>query len=70
MLVSVNPFKQIKDLYSDDKIKNYQKRSFWENPPHVFGIAENAYYALTRSRKNQCVIIAGESGAGKTEVCF
>ena len=67
VLVSVNPFKQISGLYTPELIRKYRGRYSWELAPHVYAVAEDTYRALMSSHKNQCILITGESGAGKTE---
>ena len=45
-----------------------EKGHMIEDPePHLFSVAENAFQNMMIDRKNQAIIISGESGAGKTE---
>ncbi len=34
--------------------------------PHIYAVAEEAFYDLKEFNKNQSLIVSGESGAGKT----
>ena len=37
-----------------------------EMPPNIFALADDTYRTMLNEAQNQCVIISGESGAGKT----
>ena len=65
VLIAVNPFKSI-PIYSDDFIEKYTGVNMSENPPHIYAIGDDMYKNLMIDKENQCVIISGESGAGKT----
>jgi len=67
VLLSVNPFKMIGGLYGHDVIDRYNGKMLHEVNPHVYAIAEASYRALLQSNRNQCILVSGESGAGKTE---
>lgn len=66
VLISVNPFRDL-GIYTEDTLNSYRNKNRLEMPPHVFAVAESAYYKMINEKENQCVIISGESGAGKTE---
>ncbi len=66
ILVAVNPY-QILSIYTSEQIKKYRDKKIGELPPHIFAIGDNAYHNMLRYQHDQCVIISGESGAGKTE---
>ncbi|XP_041843648.1 myosin IEb [Melanotaenia boesemani] len=65
VLISVNPFKQL-PYFTDSEVEMYQGAAQYENPPHIYALADNMYRNMMIDSENQCVIISGESGAGKT----
>ncbi|XP_010827147.1 PREDICTED: unconventional myosin-Ih [Bison bison bison] len=66
LLVSVNPYQEL-GIYTLSQMELYQGVNFFELPPHVYAIADNAYRMMCSELNNHFILISGESGAGKTE---
>ncbi|XP_041789609.1 unconventional myosin-XV-like [Chelmon rostratus] len=66
ILVSVNPYKLL-NIYGTDMVLQYGGRGLSDNPPHLFAIANMSYTTMMDAKKDQCIVISGESGSGKTE---
>ncbi|KAG1733860.1 P-loop containing nucleoside triphosphate hydrolase protein [Suillus paluster] len=64
-LVAINPNQNLPP-YTDAIITQYRSKRRDENP-HIFAVAERALFNMGEERKNQSILITGESGAGKTE---
>ncbi|KAK0425813.1 hypothetical protein QR680_009401 [Steinernema hermaphroditum] len=65
VLISVNPFKEM-SYFGEKHMELYQGATQYENPPHIYALADSMYRNMYIDNENQCVIISGESGAGKT----
>uniref|UniRef100_A0A4W4FEF2 Myosin IXB n=1 Tax=Electrophorus electricus TaxID=8005 RepID=A0A4W4FEF2_ELEEL len=66
ILVAINPFKFL-PIYNPKYVKMYENHQLGKLEPHIFAIADVSYYAMLRKRINQCIVISGESGSGKTQ---
>uniref|UniRef100_A0A8C3NQZ1 Unconventional myosin-Ia n=1 Tax=Cyanoderma ruficeps TaxID=181631 RepID=A0A8C3NQZ1_9PASS len=66
VVISVNPYQSL-PIYTPEKVEEYHNCSFFAVKPHIYAIADDAYRSLRDRDRDQCILITGESGAGKTE---
>ncbi|XP_053860695.1 unconventional myosin-Ia isoform X2 [Vidua macroura] len=66
VVISVNPYQSL-PIYTPEKVEEYRNCSFFAVKPHIYAIADDAYRSLRDRDRDQCILITGESGAGKTE---
>uniref|UniRef100_A0A671XC44 non-specific serine/threonine protein kinase n=1 Tax=Sparus aurata TaxID=8175 RepID=A0A671XC44_SPAAU len=63
ILIAVNPFHKM-EIYTPQMYIGAKRTA---NPPHIFAVADVAYQSMVSYNTDQCIVISGESGAGKTE---
>ncbi|NXC77995.1 MYO1A protein, partial [Anhinga anhinga] len=66
VVISVNPYQSL-PIYTPEKVQEYHNCNFFAVKPHIYAIADDAYRSLRDRDRDQCILITGESGAGKTE---
>ncbi|XP_007897078.2 unconventional myosin-IXb isoform X2 [Callorhinchus milii] len=66
ILIAINPFKFL-PIYNPKYVKMYENHQLGKLEPHIFAIADVAYHTMLRKQINQCIVISGESGSGKTQ---
>ncbi|KAM9112045.1 unconventional myosin-IXb isoform 2-T2 [Pangshura tecta] len=66
ILIAINPFKFL-PIYNPKYVKMYENHQLGKLEPHIFAIADVAYHTMLKKHVNQCIVISGESGSGKTQ---
>ena len=76
VLVAINPYQWINNIYTVEKRKLYMPHKVYDThsgmvkktlEPHVYEISAMAFHGLAIQKQNQSILVSGESGAGKTE---
>ena len=65
VLMSLNPFERLPNLYGDKVIRQYSNPFTAGLSPHVYMIPSRAFQTMKDTGRNQSILISGESGAGE-----
>src|SRR3989338_7091550 len=68
ILIAINPYKTLSN-YGPETMAQYHAGTPHSMPPHVFGVAERCYRLMRAHKRDQSIVVSGDSGAGKTESC-
>uniref|UniRef100_A0A3B4CUI6 Myosin IXA n=1 Tax=Pygocentrus nattereri TaxID=42514 RepID=A0A3B4CUI6_PYGNA len=66
ILIVINPFKFL-PIYNPKYVKMYDNHQLGKLEPHIYAVADVAYHTMLQRKQNQCIVISGESGSGKTQ---
>ncbi|XP_060063733.1 uncharacterized protein LOC132544183 [Ylistrum balloti] len=67
ILIAVNPCSPL-SIYGPQERRKYQDLKVrGSQPPHIYWVADNAHRSLIETHLKQCIVVTGDSGAGKTE---
>ena len=78
IMLAINPFERL-PIYGADIINQYHEKQkkglqslykYTKSTPHPYGIAAVAYCQMIETRKNQSIVILGQSGSGKVCIHF
>ncbi|KZV99016.1 glycosyltransferase family 2 protein [Exidia glandulosa HHB12029] len=71
-LVAVNPHKYVSSnsdavlhQYASEYRETAENKTY--NPPHIFQLANNAYYHMRRTGQDQSILFSGDTASGKSE---
>uniref|UniRef100_A0A8C3ADV9 Myosin IXb n=1 Tax=Cyclopterus lumpus TaxID=8103 RepID=A0A8C3ADV9_CYCLU len=67
ILIAINPNTFLPLYYNPKYVKMYENQPLGKLSPHIFAIADVALRAMLNRQVNQCIVLSGESGSGKTE---
>eukprot|EP00996_Jenningsia_fusiforme_P000385 NODE_132_length_3113_cov_22.736945_g122_i0.p1 GENE.NODE_132_length_3113_cov_22.736945_g122_i0~~NODE_132_length_3113_cov_22.736945_g122_i0.p1 ORF type:complete len:990 (-),score=170.41 NODE_132_length_3113_cov_22.736945_g122_i0:110-3079(-) len=70
MCIAINPYNFAIPWYKEDQMPMYlntESNTASDLLPHIWMTAKDAYMNMKLEQRNQCLVVTGESGAGKTE---